>query len=273
MRNDGTYFLGLSLIALAGCSGNGQGLDSNGRPLASGLSPLVPELQSIQDHVFTPICSVCHAGASAPLGFRLDQASAFAMLVNAPSVEVPSLFRVLPGNPDQSYMVQKIEGHAAVGSQMPLGEPPLPQATIDVIRQWIANGATQSDGTSASIHRAIRLHSAAPVAAEQFVEPPAEMLIAADGELDTSSINESNVHLVRTVSSDGGAAPPFEVRPLTISIRSLTPTVVSILPPRPLAAGHYRMSISSRGPAPVSGRDGMPIAADLIVEFDVEPNP
>ncbi len=50
---------------------------------------------------------------------------------------------MLPGNPDQSYLIQKIEGHAAVGARMPLGAPPLPQSTIDVIRQWIANGAQQ----------------------------------------------------------------------------------------------------------------------------------
>ncbi len=61
-------------------------------------------------------------GAAAPLGFRLDAASAYAMLVNALSVEVPTLLRVSPGNPDSSYLIQKLEGHAAVGGQMPLGQ-------------------------------------------------------------------------------------------------------------------------------------------------------
>lgn len=76
--------------ALAGCAGNGEGLDPNGRPVTAGSStPLTPDLQSIQDHVFTPICTQCHVGAAAPLGFRLDADSAYAMLVNAPSVEVP----------------------------------------------------------------------------------------------------------------------------------------------------------------------------------------
>src|SRR4051812_6597413 len=86
---------------LASCGGSGMGLDENGRPGngGSGGSTLTADLQSIQDHVFTPICTACHAGAAAPLGLRLDEASAFAMLVNAPSVEVPSLRRVSPGNP------------------------------------------------------------------------------------------------------------------------------------------------------------------------------
>src|SRR5689334_13236743 len=139
-------------LLLAACGGSGEGLDENGRPGdgngggGSG-STLTPDLQSIQEHVFTPICSVCHAGAAAPLGFRLDAASAFAMLVNAPSVEVPSLRRVSPGNPDASYLIQKLEGHAAVGGQMPLGQAPLPQATINVIRQWISNGAANGSAS------------------------------------------------------------------------------------------------------------------------------
>src|SRR5690349_24349825 len=130
---------------LMSCGGSGEGLDENGRPgNGSSGSTLTPDLASIQEHVFTPICTTCHTGASAPLGFRLDADAAFAMLVNAPSAEVPALKRVAPGNPDQSYIIQKMEGHAAVGGQMPLGQAPLPQATINVIRQWITNGAPAS---------------------------------------------------------------------------------------------------------------------------------
>src|SRR5690242_10705215 len=108
---------------LMSCGGSGEGLDENGRPgNGSSGSTLTPDLHSIQEHVFTPICTTCHTGATAPLGFRLDEGSSFAMLVNASSVEVPSLRRVSPGNPDQSYLIQKLEGHAAVGGQMPLGQ-------------------------------------------------------------------------------------------------------------------------------------------------------
>ena len=128
----GTVFLFAAL--LGSCGGSGEGLDENGRPGMDDGSTLTANLQSIQDHVFTPVCTACHVGAAAPLGFRLDEASAFAMLVNTPSVEVPSLMRVAPGQPDESYLIQKLEGHAAVGGQMPLGQTPLPQATINIIR-------------------------------------------------------------------------------------------------------------------------------------------
>ncbi len=62
-----------------------------------------------------------------------------------PRVEVPALFRVEPGNPDDSYLIRKLEGGPdIVGFQMPpteLGEAHLPQEEIDVIRQWITEGA------------------------------------------------------------------------------------------------------------------------------------
>jgi hypothetical protein len=45
------------------------------------------------------------------------------------------------GDPDNSYLIQKLEGTASEGAQMPFGGPPLDQAVIDDIRQWIADGA------------------------------------------------------------------------------------------------------------------------------------
>jgi hypothetical protein len=45
------------------------------------------------------------------------------MLVNVASAEVPALLRVNPGNPDASYIVQKLQGNNAVGARMPFGGP------------------------------------------------------------------------------------------------------------------------------------------------------
>jgi hypothetical protein len=138
----------LAAVTLAGCGGgSGEGLDSNGRPIGSGTGgglPLTADFASIQANVFTKICSAaCHVGAGAPQGLRLDAASSYALLFNVPSTEVHSVLRVAPGNPDASYLIQKLEGHAAVGAQMPFGGPYLDTATIAVIRQWITNGAPE----------------------------------------------------------------------------------------------------------------------------------
>jgi hypothetical protein len=60
------------------------------------------------------------------------------------SLEVGALNRVTPGDPDNSYVIQKLEGTAAVGARMPQGGPFLDQATIDMIRQWITDGAANN---------------------------------------------------------------------------------------------------------------------------------
>jgi hypothetical protein len=91
--------------------------------------------------IFIPIC-VCHVGAAAPLGLVLDTDESIDLLVNIPSAQVQDLFRVEPGNPDDSYLVRKLEGGPDIGgSQMPLGGPPLAQDMIDQVREWIMAGA------------------------------------------------------------------------------------------------------------------------------------
>ena len=102
-------------------------------------------LADIQAQVFSPICSGCHSGPTSnvlPAGMNLSNAAAsHAALVNVASLQVAGLDRVTPGDPDNSYLIQKLEGTAAVGSRMPQGGPFLDQPTIDMIRQWIADGA------------------------------------------------------------------------------------------------------------------------------------
>src|SRR5262245_7183657 len=172
------WFLVCAASALSACAGNGDGLDENGRPVENDDDTLQPTFGSIQKHVLTPICTTCHAGANAPLGLRLEEGSAYALLVNAASVESPSLHRVEPGNPDASYIVQKIQGTAAVGGRMPLGQPPLPADTIAVIRQWIANGA-QNDSAAAASAKPVTatwtLAAIAPQANDVLSAPPTEL--------------------------------------------------------------------------------------------------
>jgi hypothetical protein len=68
-------------------------------------------------------------------------AESFAALVGVASLQVPELNRVEPADPDNSYLIDKLEGTQAVGSRMPQGGPFLNQETIDLVRDWIANGA------------------------------------------------------------------------------------------------------------------------------------
>jgi hypothetical protein len=76
---------------------------------------------------------------SLQVGFSYDQ------LVGVPSVEVPELLRVDPGQPDDSYLVMKIEGAPGItGGRMPLGLSPLSAKQIATIRAWIADGALEN---------------------------------------------------------------------------------------------------------------------------------
>lgn len=129
-------------LVLWSCAGEGTGLDEFGNPIRANTLELGPTLSSIQHYVFTPICTQCHTGAAAPLGFVLDSGVAYQNLVSVNSSEMPALVRVNPGNPDSSYMVWKIEGRSGIqGGRMPLGMQPLSAEQIAAIRDWIADGA------------------------------------------------------------------------------------------------------------------------------------
>jgi len=102
-------------------------------------------LSQIQAQVFTPLCAGCHSGPTSgnlPSGMNLSSAAnSHAALFNVASLQVPTTDRVEPGDPDNSYLIQKLGENPPSGSRMPQGGPFLDQATIDMIRQWITEGA------------------------------------------------------------------------------------------------------------------------------------
>ncbi|MBI4543698.1 MAG: hypothetical protein HY703_00705 [Gemmatimonadetes bacterium] len=133
------------VLAGGGCAGEGTGLDEFGNPRTGPARQLGPTLGSIQALVFSPICTRCHTGASAPLGLALDPGVAHGNLVGVHSVERPDLMRVRPGEPDSSYLLWKLEGRPGIeGSRMPLGSPPLTPEQLAAIRDWIAAGAANN---------------------------------------------------------------------------------------------------------------------------------
>lgn len=86
-----------------------------------------------------------HGSDNPQAELRLSSGAAFANLVAVRSTKVPSMFRVNPGKPEESYLVQKIERtNPPIGGQMPLGDPPLSRDQIEIIRRWIVTGAPLS---------------------------------------------------------------------------------------------------------------------------------
>jgi hypothetical protein len=106
-------------------------------------SPIQPTLSSIQANLFSVTCAVsgCHGGVAAQQGLRLDAGFSAGNLICVHSPQDPTLTRVIPGDPDNSLIIRKLEGTQTVGDRMPDGGPYLQQSTIDVLRLWIANGA------------------------------------------------------------------------------------------------------------------------------------
>ncbi len=101
-------------------------------------------LAQLQANIFTPRCASCHTGVGGVLPGVMNLTSAaatFAALVNVTSLNEPAFKRVLPGQPNNSYIIHKLEGTQLAGSRMPLGGPFLDQATIDQVRSWIQAGA------------------------------------------------------------------------------------------------------------------------------------
>jgi uncharacterized protein (TIGR03118 family) len=104
-------------------------------------------LTQLQTQVFTPLCSGCHngsqpAGGALPGSQNLTAGHTFSNIVGVASIEQPALMRVKPNDPDNSYLIHKVQGTPGIsGAQMPFGGPPLSQSTIDQIRSWISSGA------------------------------------------------------------------------------------------------------------------------------------
>ena len=246
----------------AGCAGNGEGLDQNGQPISGGGpgGPITADFQSIQDNVFTPICSKCHIGAGAPEGLQLDAGHSYNLLVGVPSVEQPALLRVKPGDPDDSYMVHKVEGLSGItGGQMPLGETPLPQATIDAIRQWITNGAPNA---AAAMAQVFAVQTTAPLDKAVVKGPLTRIVVTFTQDVDASLVNDTTVILERV---DSGVPLP------TVAALAMQNAAALLITPRAqLDPGVYRVTLRGGGGGALANMNAATLGADVSFEFTVE---
>ena len=108
--------------------------------------PPAATFTAIQNTIFTPTCAVsgCHTGANPPDGLNLSAGLAYTDIVGVASVQMSTLSLIAPGDPNNSYLVRKIEGSGIVANRMPLGGDPLSQAQIDLVRQWVSEGAANN---------------------------------------------------------------------------------------------------------------------------------
>jgi hypothetical protein len=132
---------GLLVACILSCGSNG----TTSSPDADPNGPV--SFTTIQTQVFNVSCtfSACHSADSPQQGMNLTSGSAYVNLVNVPSVELADQGiaenRVTPGQPAQSYVVEKLQSNPPrSGVQMPVGQP-LDSARIDLVVRWIQEGA------------------------------------------------------------------------------------------------------------------------------------
>jgi hypothetical protein len=233
---------------LSGCGGGGGGYGNNNPPPTSTTPPPTTPppattslFQQVQDQVLTPNCTGCHVGAGAPQGLRLDAGNSYALLVNVASTQVPTLLRVKPGDPDNSWLVKKIDGTATVGGRMPLGRAALPQASIDLVRSWISAGATMNSGVDDG---RFSIQSTIPAAGEMSVAAVKEFQIIFNSEIDASLVQSVGVS-IEASGGDGGFAEGNEsILPLAdVSVSPANARVLLVHPAAPLIGDDYRLVI------------------------------
>ena len=105
--------------------------------------------------IFAARCAKCHAERGlkgpAPEGYRLTSYEA--------SLSTSDRARIVPGYPNASELMRRIRGQAR--PQMPLDGPPyLTSEEVQLIEEWIAQGARNAEGVPAHLPRgvAVRLH-------------------------------------------------------------------------------------------------------------------
>lgn len=93
-------------------------------------------------------CGGCHSGSAPAEGLDLKDGDVYSRLLQ-PSVQMPELPLITPGEPASSYLWLKLTGDPAImGQPMPYnpltGEGTLQQAELSDIETWIINGAQEN---------------------------------------------------------------------------------------------------------------------------------
>ena len=123
--------------------------------LAGPTPNLEPTFASVQSQIFETTdsagrvaCTNCHTnvGRNPAGGMNLVHDLAYDQIVNVPSRGKPSATRIIPGDPDKSYLVHKLEGGPGiVGLRMPFsGAPFLTDGQTLILKRWIAIGAPRN---------------------------------------------------------------------------------------------------------------------------------
>jgi len=155
---------------------------------------------------------------------------------------------------------------------MPFGGPYLPQSTIDVIKQWITNGAaapTTAGAVPSVSHEsatvaALAVTATMPADSSIVTAPLTTIAIGLSEQPDTSFLN--NAVRLQNIS-----AQPVDVVVL-ISQAQGNPATVLLTPVAPLAPGVYRVSVhgGSANANALTSVTGATLPGDYSFTFTVD---
>ena len=128
----------VTVLLASGCDGGGDS-----------AAPDVPyeDVQSVFDKYG---CVGCHPGVNPSLDLTAE--NSYDELVGAQALADPTLYRVVAGDPSSSLLYLKLGGDPVVadipgiGTRMPPRAPPIDEADLATVRDWILGGAKGVDG-------------------------------------------------------------------------------------------------------------------------------
>lgn len=153
-----------------------------------------PNFSEIQAGLFTPSCSGCHGGNNPSGGLNLEAANSYANLVGIDSTAAAGTQRVNAGNPDMSYLIQRLEGTS--GNLMPPSGM-IPQVDIDMVREWITAGAIDD---TVVVLGPIQVSSLMPAPNATLTTEPTQVVAGFTRDLDVSTVNA----MTFTLTASGG---------------------------------------------------------------------
>lgn len=234
----------LLVLMLSGCGGDSMSMGmtmpmSTSTSNAASSTMLMATFDSIQADVFTPICAGCHSGANPASGLALDATHSYNDLVNVPSTEQPSIVRVKPFDPTNSYLIMHLqrEGDGA------------PAADVPVIAQWIMEGAMPSmsmmGGMGMTMSAAFQVTATQPSAGDVVQTSPPRVIVGFTQELDASSVSTTSVRLERVDPQSGESSGTMTTVPSVMSIPPGNARALVLTPSSALLPGNYRVVLES----------------------------
>jgi mono/diheme cytochrome c family protein len=133
-------------LALAGfvLALSGSSLAAAEPPVSKEASAEVSYYRQVRP-LFQQHCQGCHQPAKAQGGFVMTD---YADLLKKGDRDQPG---VVPGKPEESYVVEQIRGKDGKKPEMPKGKDPLPEHDVNLIVQWIAQGARDDTPATARV--------------------------------------------------------------------------------------------------------------------------